>query len=85
MRQVLKFCYTPSMTKRLYRSRDNKVLAGVCGGVGEYFDVDPVLIRLLYLMATVFTGLAPGILCYVIAIAVVPEQPSIILNDNPEV
>ena len=62
------------MTKRLYRSRNNKVLAGVCGGLGEYFDVDPVLIRLLYLMVTVFTGLVPGTLCYVIAIAVVPEH-----------
>ena len=62
------------MTKRLYRSRENKVLAGVCGGIGEYFDVDPVLIRLVYLMATVFTGLAPGVLCYIIAIAIVSEQ-----------
>ena len=77
------------MRKRLYRSRENKVLAGVCGGIGEYFDVDPVLIRLLYLMVTVFTGLAPGVLCYVIAIAVVPEAPHItastVVNDNPEV
>jgi len=77
------------MINRLYRSRENKVLAGVCGGIGEYLDVDPVLIRLLYLMATVFTGLAPGILCYVIAIAVVPEAPHItdstIVNDNSAV
>ena len=63
------------MTKRLYRSQTNKVLAGVCGGIGEYFDVDPVLIRLLYLVATVFTGLVPGTLCYIIAIAVVPASP----------
>ena len=51
------------------------MLAGVCGGLGEYFDVDPVLIRLLYLMATVFTGLVPGLLCYIIAVAIVPERP----------
>lgn len=65
------------MTKRLHKSHENKVLAGVCGGLGEYFDVDPVLIRLVYLMATVFTGLIPGILSYVIAVAIVPEHPHI--------
>jgi phage shock protein C len=65
------------MTKRLYRSRTSKVLEGVCGGVGEYFDVDPVLIRLLYLMATVFTGFVPGIIGYIIAMFVVPEAPKI--------
>jgi phage shock protein C len=65
------------MTKRLYRSRKSKVLEGVCGGVGEYFDVDPVLIRLIYLMATVFTGFVPGIIGYIIAMFVVPEMPKI--------
>lgn len=81
------------MTKRLYRSTENKVLAGVCGGLGEYFDVDPVLIRLLYLMATVFTGLVPGLLCYVIAVAIVPEAITTVpskpvekvVNDSKEV
>ena len=63
------------MTKRLYRSRTNKVLAGICGGLGEYFDVDPVLIRLLYLFTTILTGVAPGIIAYIIAIFVVPEAP----------
>lgn len=53
------------------------MLAGICGGIGEYFEVDPVLIRLLYLLATVFTGVVPGLLAYVIAIAVVPEAPFI--------
>jgi phage shock protein PspC (stress-responsive transcriptional regulator) len=61
--------------KRLYRSKTDKVLAGVCGGVGEYFDADPVLIRLLYLLATVFTGVIPGILGYLIAIVIVPDAP----------
>lgn len=61
------------MTKRLYRSKTDKVLAGVCGGVGEYFEVDPVLIRLLYLLATVFTGVVPGVVCYILAVAIIPE------------
>ena len=60
------------MTKRLYRSHNNKVLAGVCGGLGEYFDIDPVLIRLLYLFITVFTGLLPGLFFYILACAIVP-------------
>ena len=51
------------------------MLEGVCGGVGEYFDVDPVLIRLIYLMATAFTGFVPGIFAYIIAMFVVPEAP----------
>lgn len=62
------------MTKRLYRSHTNKVLAGVCGGLGEYFDIDPVLIRLLYLFVTVFTGLVPGVFCYILAVAIVPPR-----------
>jgi phage shock protein C len=65
------------MTKRLYRSRTNKVLEGVCAGVGEYFDVDPVLIRLIYLLATVFTGFVPGLVGYIIAMIIVPEEPKI--------
>lgn len=61
--------------KKLTRSKDNKVLAGVMGGVGEYFDIDPVLIRLVYLLATVFTGIVPGIVGYILAVAVVPPAP----------
>jgi phage shock protein C len=70
------------MTKRLYRSQDNQIFAGVMGGLGEYFDVDPVLIRLLYVMATIFTGLVPGVLCYIIAVAIVPKAPRI-PHSNP--
>ena len=65
------------MTNRLYRSRTNKVFAGVCGGIGEYFDVDPVLIRLMCLLLTVFTAVAPGVVAYVIAVLIVPEAPGI--------
>ncbi|MGE5541164.1 MAG: PspC domain-containing protein [Bacillota bacterium] len=72
------------MTKRLYRSRTNKVLEGVCAGVGEYFDVDPVLVRLIYLMATVFTGFVPGIVGYIIAMLIVPEQPKAVTESKPK-
>lgn len=57
------------------------MLAGVMGGIGEYFDVDPVILRLLYLIATIFTGVAPGTICYIIAMLVIPMAP---LTPDPE-
>lgn len=60
--------------KRLYRSKDNKVWAGICGGLGEYWDIDPVILRLLWILLTVFTGFIPGIAAYVLAIFVVPVK-----------
>ncbi len=65
------------MKKTLYRSRKNKVIAGLFGGIGEYFDTDPVLVRLLYLFISVFTGAIPGILGYLIGVAIVPLEPLI--------
>jgi phage shock protein PspC (stress-responsive transcriptional regulator) len=60
--------------KRLYRSRDNRMIAGVCGGIGEYFDVDPTIIRLLWILF-IFAGGA-GILAYLVAWIVIPETPN---------
>jgi phage shock protein C len=48
--------------KNLYRSNKNKVFAGICGGLGEYFDVDPVFIRLIFLLVIVLTGVFQGFL-----------------------
>ena len=58
--------------KRLYRSKKNRVIAGVCGGIGVYFDVDPVFIRLLWVLF-VF-GMGFGVLAYLIAWLVVPSR-----------
>jgi phage shock protein C len=58
--------------KHLYRSSDNKILGGVCGGLGEYFDIDPVFIRLIVALL-VFTGIS--ILFYIIAWVIIPENP----------
>jgi len=63
------------MKKRLTRSSENKKLAGVLGGLAEYFDVDPVLVRLFYVLATVFSGIIPGILGYILAVIIVPPAP----------
>jgi phage shock protein PspC (stress-responsive transcriptional regulator) len=62
-------------SKRLYRSEANHVLAGVCGGVGEYLGVDPVVVRLAWVLLTVFTGFVPGLLAYLIAMAIMPHKP----------
>lgn len=51
------------------------MLAGVCGGLGEYANTDPVLFRLLWVFATIFTGIAPGILAYILAILIIPARP----------
>lgn len=64
--------------KKLYRSRENRVLAGVLGGVGEYVDTDPVLIRLIYLIITLFSGILPGVIVYIVAVFIVPLRPLLI-------
>ncbi|HHX13365.1 MAG TPA: PspC domain-containing protein [Clostridiales bacterium] len=68
------------MGKRLYRSDENKVLGGVCGGIGEYFAVDPVMIRLLWVILTMMGG--AGILAYIIAVLVIPKSPAVNLNST---
>ncbi len=60
--------------KRIYRSRDDAVLFGVCGGLGAYLSLDPVLIRLIWIVVTVFTGFLPGILTYLGAAVIVPAE-----------
>jgi phage shock protein PspC (stress-responsive transcriptional regulator) len=60
--------------KRVYRSKKNKMLAGVCGGIAEYFDIDPVLVRLL-LVLLVLMGFA-GIILYLVAWLIMPENPN---------
>ncbi len=61
--------------KKLYKSRDNKVIDGVCGGIAEYFDVDPVLIRIIFVLFFFFGGSA--ILAYIIGIVIMPAKPSV--------
>ncbi len=60
--------------KKLYRSKDNKVFAGICGGIGEYFSVDPVAVRLFWLILAIFSGVFPGVIAYFFALLVVPKH-----------
>lgn len=61
--------------KRLYRTRDDRKLLGICAGIGRYFNVDPVAVRLLWLLVTCVTGGIPGIVAYALAWLIVPEEP----------
>jgi phage shock protein C len=62
-----------SQTRKLYRSRSNRMLAGVCGGLAEYFNSDPTLIRVLFVVLTVFGGAGP--LIYLAMWIIVPSEP----------
>lgn len=59
-------------TKRLYRSRTNKQIAGVAGGLAEYFNVDPTLVRILFVLFALAGG--PGLLLYIVLWLVMPEE-----------
>lgn len=61
--------------KRLYRSRD-KVLGGVLAGFADYLNVDKVLVRVIYVLLSLFSAGFPGLLVYIIFWAVVPEEPN---------
>ncbi len=59
--------------KKLYRSKKNKILGGVCGGLGEYFNVDPTIVRLLWIIFTVLS-FAAGLIIYLLAWIIIPEK-----------
>ena len=65
------------MSKRLYRSRSQKMFAGVCGGIAEYFNIDPTVVRILWALVS-FWG--PGILAYIVCAFIIPEKP-----ENPNI
>ncbi len=60
--------------KRLYRSRNDKILGGVCAGIAEYLEIDPVVVRLLWVIATLLS-MGLGIVAYIIAWIIIPEEP----------
>ena len=59
--------------KRLFRSRKDRILGCVCGGLGTYFNLDPVLMRLIWVVLFFFAGF--GLLAYILAWIVIPEEP----------
>ena len=64
----------PQSPRPLLRATEGGMLGGVCGGLGEYFKVDPTVIRILYVILTIGTGVLPGLLCYLALIFVIPDD-----------
>ncbi|MBQ6255217.1 MAG: PspC domain-containing protein [Clostridia bacterium] len=60
------------MEKKLYKSKTNKKVAGVCGGIGEYFNIDPTLVRLGFVALSFLAG--GGLLVYIVAAIIIPDQ-----------
>ena len=67
--------------RKLYRSRNQRMLAGVCGGLAEYFNVDATLIRVLFLVLAVFGG--SGLVIYVVMWLIVPDVSKALTADIP--
>jgi phage shock protein C len=59
--------------KRLYRSREERMISGVCGGIAEYFEMDPTVIRLIFVLLAMAGG--PGLIAYIILAIIIPEKP----------
>lgn len=60
--------------KKLYKSKENKVICGVLGGLGEYFEIDPVILRVFYILISVFSAIFPGVLAYFFMALIVPKH-----------
>jgi phage shock protein C len=70
------------MEKRIYKSSTDKMIDGVCGGIAEYFEVDPVLIRVVAVISIFFGG--AGVIAYIIAAIIMPRKEDVINNSNKE-
>ena len=64
-----------SETKKLYRSRSERMIAGVCGGMGKYLGIDATVIRLLFALLSIFTGVVPGLILYLVLMFIIPDEP----------
>lgn len=61
--------------RRLYRSKTDKMLGGVCGGLGESYGVDPTILRLAWVFIGILTGILPALITYIVAWIIIPEKP----------
>lgn len=70
--------------KKFYRSVTNRQLAGVCGGIGEYFNIDPTVVRVGYVLLSIFSAAFPGILAYILLAIIIPSRSSAEDDDIPQ-
>jgi phage shock protein PspC (stress-responsive transcriptional regulator) len=68
-------------SRKLYKSRRNKVIDGVCGGIAEYFDVDTTIVRILWILITLMGG--SGFILYIVAMIIMPVNPAHIIVPIP--
>ncbi len=61
-------------TRKLRRSIENRAIAGVCGGIGDYFDIDPTTVRVVYVLVSVLSVAFPGVLIYLLLWLLIPER-----------
>ena len=59
---------------KLFRSKSNRVIGGVCGGIAEYFNIDPLIVRIAWVFVALFGG--AGIIAYIISLIIIPENPN---------
>jgi len=62
--------------KKLYRSQRARMIAGVCGGLAEYFDVDPTLVRIVWVLFTCCVG--SGVIAYILAFLLIPDEANVV-------
>lgn len=61
--------------KKLYRSKNERMLEGVCGGIAVYFNIDPTIVRLVWALVSIFSAAIPGVLLYIVCSFIIPEEP----------
>ncbi len=66
------------MTKKLYRSKTDVKISGVCGGIGDYTSMDTTIIRLLWVLGTLFSGGFLGLIMYIVCALVIPQETDVI-------
>lgn len=66
-----------SKPRRLTRSSRNKMIAGVCGGLAEYLDVDPTVMRVLYVLVSILSAAFPGVIAYIILMFLMPPSEEV--------
>lgn len=68
------------MKKYLYKSETDRKLDGVCAGIANYFDIDPTIVRVVYALLTIMTGIGPGLVCYLILTIIIPKKSEVKKN-----
>lgn len=75
---------TTGIDKKITRSRNEKMIGGVCSGIAEYLNIDPVLMRVMWILVTLFSGIVFGIIVYIILLIIIPEE-EVIGKSRPEI